>query len=112
MFACTPSPQPGLTTTTVVSAAPAISSSTWPTPTVSTRIHGVPLASSTRIACGVAVGEAAELAARGHRTDEHAGIGGVGAHAHAVAEDGPAGPWARRVDREHRDRVAERRGRA
>ena len=28
LFACTPSPQPGLTTTTVVSAAPAISTST------------------------------------------------------------------------------------
>ena len=35
LFACTASPQPGFTTTTVVSAAPAISTSTWPTPTVS-----------------------------------------------------------------------------
>ena len=54
MFACTPSPQPGFTTTTVVSAFPAISTSTWPTPTVSTSTHGFPAASSTRAASGVA----------------------------------------------------------
>ena len=52
--ACTASPHPGFTTTTVVSAWPAISTSTCPTPTVSMRIHGVPTASSTRAACGVA----------------------------------------------------------
>ena len=52
--ACTSSPQPGFTTTTVVSAWPAISTSTWPTPTVSTTTHGLPTASSTATACGVA----------------------------------------------------------
>ena len=54
LLACTASPQPGLTTTTVVSAAPATSTSTWPTPTVSTITHGHPAASSTRTASGVA----------------------------------------------------------
>ena len=54
LFACTLSPQPGLTTTTVVSALPAISTSTCPTPTVSTRIHRRPTASSRRTASGVA----------------------------------------------------------
>ncbi len=48
------SPQRGVTTTTVVSAAPAISTSTWPTPTVSTRTVRVPAAASTRIAAGAA----------------------------------------------------------
>ena len=33
------SPQPGVTTTIVVSAVPAIATSTWPTPTVSTSTH-------------------------------------------------------------------------
>ena len=54
LFACTESPQPGFTTTTVVSALPAISTSTWPTPTVSTRTHKRPMASSRRIASGAA----------------------------------------------------------
>ncbi len=36
LFACMESPHPGVTTTTVVSAADAISTSIWPTPTVST----------------------------------------------------------------------------
>ena len=54
LFACTESPQPGFTTTTVVSALPAISTSTWPTPTVSTKIHGQPTASSKWIASLVA----------------------------------------------------------
>ena len=40
--ACTASPHPGFTTTTVVSACPAISTSTCPTPTVSITIHGLP----------------------------------------------------------------------
>ena len=54
LFACTESPQPGFTTTTVVSALPAISTSTWPTPTVSTKTHKRPIASSNRIASGAA----------------------------------------------------------
>jgi len=48
------SPQPGLTTTTVVSVAPATSISTCPTPTVSTSTIPRPAAASTRIASGVA----------------------------------------------------------
>ena len=36
--------------------------------------------------------ETAEVPTGGHRADEHAGIGGVQAHAHAIAEDGAAGP--------------------
>ena len=35
-------------------------------------------------------GQAAQVAARGHRPDEHAGVEGVGLHADAVAQDGAA----------------------
>src|SRR6266568_5894709 len=49
-----PSPMPGASSTTVVSAAEATSISDWPTPTVSIRITSQPAASSTRAACGVA----------------------------------------------------------
>ena len=48
---CTPeafAPQPGFSTTTTRSARPEISTSTCPMPTVSSRIHGQPQASSTR----------------------------------------------------------------
>ena len=38
MAAWMESPMPGTTSTTVVSAAEAISTSAWPTPTVSTRM--------------------------------------------------------------------------
>ena len=49
-----PSPIPGASSTRVVSAAEATSTSAWPTPTVSTSTTSQPAASSTRIACGVA----------------------------------------------------------
>ena len=54
LFACTVSPHPGFTTTTVVSASPAISTSTCPTPTVSITTHCIPAASRTRAASGTA----------------------------------------------------------
>ena len=108
LLACTASPQPGFTTTTVVSAAPATSTSTWPTPTVSIRTHGQP--DGVEHPHGLEGGqrEAAEVAAGGHRADEHAVVGGVVGHAHPVAEDGAAGERRRRVDGEHGDRVARR----
>ena len=54
LWAWTASPAPGFSTTTVVSADPAISTSTCPTPTVSTSTMGKPAASSTRMASGLA----------------------------------------------------------
>ena len=48
-----PSPIPGASSTTTVSATPTTSTSDCPTPTVSTRITSQPAPSSTRIACGV-----------------------------------------------------------
>jgi hypothetical protein len=46
---------------------------------------------------------AAEVAAGGHRPDEHVGIGGVALHAHAVAEDGTTAERTARIDGEHAD---------
>ena len=106
LLAWTASPQPGFTTTTVVSAAPATSTSTWPTPTVSISTHGQPTASSDPDGLGRGERQPAEVAAGGHRPDEHAVVGGVVAHADPVAEDGAAREGRRRVDGQHGDRVA------
>ena len=61
------SPQPGVTTTTVVSAADAISTSIWPTPTVSTM-----------------------TTAEARRAQEPDGVGHRQRQAH---RDDPASPW-------------------
>ena len=50
-------------------------------------------------------GQPAEVAAGGHRPDEHAGVGRVVLHPHPVAEQRPAGERRGRVDREHADPV-------
>ena len=103
LAACTASPQPGFTTTTVVSAWPAISTSTWPTPTVSTMIHGVPIASSTRDGLGCRDREPTEVTTGRHRADEHTRVGRVVLHADAVAEDRAAAERAGRIDGEDGD---------
>src|ERR1700680_334712 len=54
LMVCAESPRPGTVTTTTVSATFMISSSTCPTPTVSTRIMSQPNASSARITSRVA----------------------------------------------------------
>ena len=50
--------------------------------------------------------EAAQVAARRHAADEHAGVGGVRLHADAIAEDGAAGERARRIDGDDADASA------
>ena len=50
--------------------------------------------------------ETSEVPPRGHRTDEHPGVGGVVLHPHPVAEDRPARERRRRVDGEHGDGTA------
>ncbi len=86
-----PSPMPGASSTIVVSAIAAISTSLWPTPTVSIRITSQPAASSTRSACGVAQDRPAEMAARGHRADVDLAVERVVLHPHPVTEQGAAG---------------------
>ena len=90
----------------MVSASPAISTSLWPTPTVSTSTTSQPAASSTRSACGVAPRQPAEVTARGHRADVDVAVEGVVLHPHPVAEQGAAGERRRRVDRQHADALA------
>ena len=111
LLACTASPQPGFTTTTVVSAAPATSTSTWPTPTVSTSTHRQPDGVEHPDRLGRGQRQPAEVAAGGHRADEHAGVEGVVLHADPVAEDGAAGERRRRVDGQHRRPRRRRRAR-
>ena len=96
LIACTSSPMPGTSTTTVTCARPAISTSSCPTPTVSMRTKSLPAASSRRAMSAGGAGQAAERAARGHGADEDAGVGVVLLHADAVAEDGAAGDAAAR----------------
>jgi hypothetical protein len=48
------SPEPGISTSTTVSAMPITSTSPWPVPTVSRKTSSFPAASSTSSACSVA----------------------------------------------------------
>ena len=85
------SPEPGISTSTTVSAWSMTSTSAWPTPTVS-RKHVV-------LARGVhqqrrlqrRLREPAERAAVGHRADEHARVEEVLGQPDAVAEQRAAG---------------------
>ena len=103
LMACTSSPRPGTLTTTTVSAAPAISTSSCPTPTVSTKMGSRPAASMQVDGVGGGAGEAAERAARGHAADEYAGVEREVVHADAVAQDGAARVGRRRIHGEDAD---------
>ena len=98
---CTESPSPGAITTSVESASPAISTSAWPTPTVSTQITPNPAASSTRSAAGAAADSPPRWPRLAIDRMNTAGIGGVGAHPDPVTEQRAAGERRGRVDREH-----------
>ncbi len=77
-----------------------MSTSSCPTPTVSMSTISRPAASSTSAASAGRLREAAQVAARRHAADEHAGVGGVRLHADAIAQDCAAGKRARRIDRD------------
>ena len=96
------SPMPGASSTRVVSASEAISTSAWPTPTVSTRTTSQPAARAPA-RLGRGPGQPAEVAAAGHRPDEDARVGGVVLHPDPVAEQRPAGERRGRVDGQHAD---------
>ena len=98
-----PSPDSGTSTTTVVSASRTMSSSVWPTPTVSTRIQSNPAASRSFCVSAGGAGQPAQAAARRHAADEDARIERVGLHADPVAQDRAAGERAGR-DRPRRRR--------
>ena len=106
------SPMPGASSTSVVSARLATSTSAWPDADGLDE-HDVAagaLQHPHRLRGGR--GEPAEVAAAGHRPDVDARVGGVVLHADPVAEDRAAGERAGRVDREHADPVALRPGSA
>ena len=101
------SPMPGATThQRACRPATAISTSAWPTPTVSIRITSKPGGVQDPQRLGGRPGQAAEVPAAGHRPDEHAVVGGVVLHPHPVAEQRAAGERRGRVDRQHADPLA------
>ena len=95
------SPEPGISTSTTVSAWSMMSTSACPTPTVS-RKHVVlarGVHQQRRLERGL--GQAAERAAARHRADEDAGVEEVVGEPDAVAEQRALRERRRRVDRQH-----------
>ena len=90
-------------TRTIVSAWSMMSTSAWPTPTVSRNTSSLPAASMSSAAWSAASRQPAERAAVGHRADEDAGVEEVLGEADAVPEQRAVGEGRARVDREHRD---------
>ena len=72
--ACTESPEPGISTSSTVSAIPITSTSLCPAPTVSSRIELLAGGIEEERRLQRRLGEPAEMAARAHRPDEHARI--------------------------------------
>ncbi len=102
------SPEPGISTSTTVSAIEMIPTSLWPAPTVSRKTTSFPAASRTQQRLQRRLGEPAEVAARPHRADEDAGIEEVVGEPDPVAEQRAVRERARRVDRDDADRRARR----
>ena len=91
LLACMESPQPGVTTTTVVSAAEAISTSICPTPTVSTITTAHPGRAEQADGVGDGQGQPAQVPPGGHGADEHGRVERV------LAACAPGRPgWRRR----------------
>ncbi len=102
------SPMPGTSTTTDTSAVFTISTSSCPTPTVSTMTFCVAGGVENRHGVHGRAREPAEVPARRHRADEDAGVEPERLHAYAVAEDGAARERARRVNGDDADALAAR----
>ena len=84
----------------------AISTSSWPTPTVSMRTKSLAGGVEQQRQVAVARARPPRRAARGHGADEDAGIGVVALHADAVAQDGAAGERAGGIDGDDADGLA------
>ena len=100
------SPEPGISTSTTVSAWSMTSTSAWPDAdrleehvVLARGVH-----EQRRLERGLR--HAAERAARGHGADEHAGVEEVLGQPDPVAEQRAAAERGARVDREHADRRA------
>ena len=93
LIACTSSPMPGASTTMVVWAVLAMSTSAWPTPTVSTKaLKAGRIQHEDHVGRGL--GQSAQAAARGHGADEDARIAAQVTHPHPVAQQRAAGEGA------------------
>ncbi len=95
------SPEPGISTSTIVSAWSMMSISAWPTPD---GLDEHVLASGRVEQQGGLqrrLREAAQRAAVGHRADEHARVEEVLGQADAIAQQRTMGERRGRVDREH-----------
>ena len=108
--ACTSSPSPGTSTTTLTSAAPTISTSSWPTPDRLHDDHVLARGGQDREHVRRGRGQPAQVPAGGHGADEHALVEGMGLHADAVAEDRAAGEGRRGIDGDDADRAPLARG--
>ena len=104
--AWTESPEPGISTSSTVSAMPITSTSLWPVPTVSRKTTSLPAASSSEQRLQRRLREPAEVAARPHRADEDAGVEEVVGEPDPVAEQRALRERARRVDGDDADRAA------
>ena len=97
------SPQPGVTTTMVVSAARGHLDLDLTDPDRldehQTQARG--REDPDRLRCGC--GQASQVTAAGHGADEHPIVKGVALHPHPVTEDGSPREGGRRVNREHPD---------
>ena len=96
LAACTRRPSRGSRRRPWCRRRPATSTSTWPTPTVSTRTGSKPAASSTRTACGVARASPPRWPRAPSTGRTRRGRSSCSLHADAVAEDRAAAERARR----------------
>jgi hypothetical protein len=97
------SPEPGISTSTTVSAMPITSTSLWPAPTVSRKSRVLARRVEHEQRLERRLRQAAEVAARAHRADEDAGIEEVVAEPDPVAEQRALRERARRVDGDDAD---------
>ena len=86
LSAWTESPEPGISTSSTVSAMPITSTSLCPAPTVSRKSRSLPDGVEHEHRLQRRLGEPAEVAARAHRADEDAGVEEVVAEPDPVAE--------------------------
>ena len=101
------SPEPGISTSTTVSATPITSISLWPVPTVSRKTRSLPGRVEEQQRLQRRLGEPAEVAARAHRADEDARVEEVVGQPDAVAEQRAVRERARRVDGDDADGLLE-----
>ena len=104
--ACTESPEPGISTSSTVSAIPITSTSLCPAPTVSSRTRSLPAASSRSAACSVASASPPRWPRVPIERMKTPGVEEVVGEPDPVAEQRALRERARRVDRDDADRPA------